>query len=344
MALLTVRNLGVTFLSGKDRVRAVDDVSFQLEPGERLGVVGESGSGKSALHLALLRLLPRPPICETAGQALLNETEILSLPEKKLQPIRGGQIAMVFQNPLSALNPFLTVGEQIAEPLVYHQRLSTRDARKAAITLLERIGIDKAAQRFRDYPHQFSGGMRQRVMVAMALAARPKIIIADEPTTALDASVRQQILKLFQEVCHEHNTALILITHDLAAAAQVCGRIHVMYAGRIVEAGPTEKVTAEPRHPYTAALLQASLRESITPGEMLRAIPGRPADARRPVAGCAFHPRCEFRESRCEKDVPQLQNDQSTSKRSGQKHDSLERQFACHVDWRARGAKSYSSS
>lgn len=329
MTLLTVDQLGVTFLSEEDRLRAVDDVSFQLAAGERLGVVGESGSGKTALHLALLGLLP-PGRAEVTGAAHLGDIDLLACTPRQWQGIRGKRMAMVFQNPLSAFNPFLTIGDQIAEPLTFHLRLSRRQARARGIALLERVGIREASRRVDDYPHQFSGGMRQRAMIAMALAGEPELIIADEPTTALDATVRRQILELFAEVCRESGAALILITHDLKAAAAICQRIHVMYAGHIVETAATSELLsprsgAGPRHPYTQALLQASLGGNVPPGEMLPMIAGRPPDLRRIPAGCAFHPRCGHREDRCEAERPLLR-----SLESGE--NATARTFACHVD------------
>ncbi len=329
MSRLSVTNLCVTFASGADRIRAVDNVSFDLSPGQRLAVVGESGSGKSALHLALLRLVPRPPACQISGQAMLGDQDLLRISQKQLQSVRGGKVAMIFQNPLSALNPFLTIGEQLIEPLVYHGGMAAKKAKSSAIELLNRVGVAEAAKRINDYPHQYSGGMRQRALIAMAIAGDPDIIIADEPTTALDASVRHQVLKILLDISRERGAALILITHDLAAASQVCERIHVMYAGRIVESGPKDQVLNSPRHPYTQALLKASLQQTVPPGELLPVIPGRPPDLRRIPAGCAFHPRCTYKENRCTSDVPASRE---VADRRQSTEDEQEWRIACHVD------------
>jgi ABC-type dipeptide/oligopeptide/nickel transport system ATPase component len=277
--LLSVHDLRVEFSGRRGTIHAVNGVSFDLEPGETLGIVGESGCGKSVTSLAMVGLLARAGRC-TGGSVLLEGRELLGLPESELRRIRGGAIGMVFQDPLTSLNPVLTIGRQITEGLRAHFPMDREQARAEAVTLLERVGIPNAVGRLRDYPHQFSGGMRQRVMIAMAISCRPRILIADEPTTALDVTIQAQILELLGDLVAEEGMALILITHDLGVVAGVCACTNVMYAGRFVETGPTEELFATPRHPYTVGLLGSVPRLDADVPQRLVSIPGAPRDLR----------------------------------------------------------------
>jgi len=292
--LLRVENLHVQFTGDRDPVRAVDGVSLTLDAGQTLALVGESGCGKSLTALAILRLLP-PAARIADGSIHFDGEDVLRLPERELRNLRGNRLAMIFQEPMTSLNPLHTAGAQIDEVLRLHRRLSADAARTQTIDLLRRVGIPAPAQRYGDYPHQLSGGMRQRVMIALALACGPELLIADEPTTALDVTVQAQILALLHALQRERGLALLLISHDLALVARFADRVVVMYAGCVVETGPAPAVFAEPRHPYTQALLRCTPRldaAGVGPGR-LPVIPGEvPSAATRP-AGCAFHPRCE---------------------------------------------------
>ncbi len=292
--LLRVENLRVEFKTDDGLVQAVNDVSFDLFPGETLGIVGESGSGKSVTNLAIMGLVPRPPGRVVAGRALYHGKDLLQLPERELSDLRGKKIAMIFQDPMTALNPFLTIAEQLTEVTQLHLGYSHQQAISHAITMLEKVGIPGAAQRLWDYPHQFSGGMQQRVMIAMALSCKPDILIADEPTTALDVTIQAQILELLRNLQTELNMSVILITHDLGVVAQVCHRVIVMYAGRIVEEATANSLFADPRHPYTLGLMQSAPRLDHARAERLHAIEGQPPDMTQLPAGCAFAPRCPF--------------------------------------------------
>ncbi|HWG94824.1 MAG TPA: ABC transporter ATP-binding protein [Mycobacteriales bacterium] len=291
-ALLRVRDLRVVFRSrGRRDVHAVDGVSYDLAPGSTTGIVGESGSGKSVSSLAALGLLPKRGV-EVSGTVEYDGRDLLALPDRDLRDLRGREIAMVFQDPMSSLNPVLTVGRQITEVLERHEGLKGEAGRARAVELLESVGIPDARRRLRAYPHQLSGGMRQRVMIAIALACRPRLLIADEPTTALDVTISAQILALLSELVKGSGTALVLITHDLGVVAGMCDTVHVMYSGRIVESAPRRELFARPRHPYTNGLLASVPRLDQERGQPLRPIPGSPSDVLPWAQGCAFAPRC----------------------------------------------------
>jgi oligopeptide transport system ATP-binding protein len=298
MPLLSVENLVTHFHTRAGIVRAVEGVSFSLESGETLGIVGESGSGKSVAQYSVLGLLPSPPARVEAGAAHFEGRDLLRCTPRELRTVRGRRIAMIFQDPMTALNPYLRVGAQVMEPLQCHQGLSRREARRHALEALEAVGIQDAAQRIDRYPHEFSGGMRQRVMIAMALITHPALLIADEPTTALDVTVQAQILTLIKQRQRDLGMAVILITHDLGIVAGQCDRVAVMYAGRIMETATTDDLFAQPRHPYTRALMD-SLPAAHAPGDDLFTIPGLPPDGIAPFAGCPFAPRCRDARPEC---------------------------------------------
>ena len=296
--LLAVDNLRVEF-AGRRVVHAVRGLSYTIAPGETLGLVGESGSGKSVSALALLGLLPKRVGRITAGSVRFEGRELVGLPEDQLRQVRGARIAMIFQDPLSSLNPVLTVGRQITEGLETHRGLNHRAASKRAVELLDMVGIPAAPRRVHDYPHQFSGGMRQRAMIAMALACEPALLIADEPTTALDVTIRAQILDLLGRLRADLNMAVLMITHDLGVVAGFADRLAVMYAGRIVETGQTEDVLARPEHPYTVGLLQSLPRLDRPRQAELKPIGGAPPDLAGQIVGCPFAPRCAWRLDLC---------------------------------------------
>jgi oligopeptide transport system ATP-binding protein len=298
MPLLEVSNLRTSFHTRHGVVRAVQDVSFSLEKGETLGIVGESGSGKSVTCYSLMRLIPQPPGRIEGGRALFDGVDLLSCPMEQLRAIRGKRVSMIFQDPMTSLNPYLRIEEQLIEPLLLHDKLNRADAVKRAIKALEDVGVPGAAQRIRSYPHEFSGGMRQRVMIAMALITKPELLIADEPTTALDVTVQAQILELIKKLQHDLGMAVIWVSHDLGVVAGFCQRVQVMYAGRIVEAASTESIFKRPRHPYNRAL-QSSIPALQPKGADLYTIPGMPPDMSKPILGCAFAPRCEFAQDVC---------------------------------------------
>ena len=289
--ILNVSNLSVEFHTRAGINYAVNDVSFHLHAGETLGIVGESGSGKSVTCSALMGLLPCPPaVIGERSRAMFAGMDLLHITEKEMARLRGRRISMIFQDPMTSLNPCMTVGDQVAEPLVLHHGMTWKEARRAAVEELARTGIPEPDKRARCYPHEFSGGMRQRVMIAMALITRPEILIADEPTTALDVTVQKQVLDLLAERQRELGTAVILITHDLGVVKQYAHRIQVMYAGSIVESAPAEELLAHPLHAYTRALM-ASIPAAKAKGEPLQTIPGLPPTLREPIRGCAFKPR-----------------------------------------------------
>jgi oligopeptide transport system ATP-binding protein len=304
--LLQVDDLHVHFKTDDGLVRAVNGVSFELKPGETLGIVGESGSGKSVTNLALLGLIPRPPGIIAGGRALYRGQDLLSLNVGQLSQIRGRRIAMIFQDPMTALNPFLTVGEQLTEVTRLHLKHSADVARRHAIEMLAKVGIPAADRRIDDYPHQFSGGMRQRVMIAMALSCQPGVLIADEPTTALDVTIQAQMLELIKELQTMQGTAVILITHSLGVVANVCDRVLVMYAGKIVEEAAVGALFERPQHPYTLGLMQSIPRWDTDTHGPLKAIVGQPPNMLRPPSGCEFHPRCPFVLDKCRSECPPL--------------------------------------
>jgi oligopeptide transport system ATP-binding protein len=283
-------------------VRAVNDVSFSLEKGETLGIVGESGSGKSVTCYSLMRLIPQPPGRIDGGSAMFDGVDLLTASPEQLRSIRGKRISMIFQDPMTSLNPYMRISEQLIEPLLIHERISRADAFKRGIAVLEEVGVPDAANRIRSYPHEFSGGMRQRVMIAMALITKPELLIADEPTTALDVTVQAQILDLVKKMQHELGMAVIWITHDLGVVAGFCQRVQVMYAGRIAERAPTDELFAHTAHPYTRAL-QKSIPALQPKGEALYTIRGMPPDMSRQIEGCPFVPRCEFAQEQCNQRV-----------------------------------------
>jgi oligopeptide/dipeptide ABC transporter ATP-binding protein len=302
--VLEVNNLKTQFFTRAGVVYAVDGVTFAVGEGETLGIVGESGCGKSVTATSIMRLIPSPPGRIVDGEILLNTgegaTDLLSLSDKEMQHIRGNQIAMIFQDPMTSLNPVYTIGDQLSEPLMLHLKLSKKEAETRAIELLRRVGIPGAEDRIHAYPHQFSGGMRQRVMIAMALACNPKLLIADEPTTALDVTIQAQILDLMMHLNREFGTAIVLITHDLGVVAEICERVVVMYAGQIIESGPAHELFNNPQHPYTIGLMNSVPRIGLNVKETLTPIPGLPPDLLAPPVGCRFRPRCRFRQAQCE--------------------------------------------
>jgi oligopeptide/dipeptide ABC transporter ATP-binding protein len=306
--VLDVRDLCASFFTRRGEVRAVRDVSFSLRQGETLALVGESGSGKSATAMSILRMLPSSGDI-TDGQILFQGEDLLAKPERQMQKIRGRQIGLIPQDPAASLNPLMTAGQHLTELLGVHLGLRGRPARARAIELLESVGIPQPDRRFDTYPHQLSGGMRQRVMIALAIACRPALLIADEPTTALDSTVQAQIIELIAKLSSEMNTATILITHNLGIVAGTCDRVAVMYAGRIVEVSPRIPLFDEPRHPYTLGLLRCVPRvDRITAGEF-ESIPGQPPDLIRLGPGCAFAPRCQYSSARCSEERPDLTPD-----------------------------------
>ena len=288
--MLSVRNLSASFHTRAGIVRAVRNVSFDVAPGETLGIVGESGSGKSVTCYSMMGLIPMPPGRIESGSAMLDGTDLLHCPEKELRSIRGKRISMIFQDPMTSLNPYLTIGEQVAEPLVIHEGAGKKEARDRALEQLALVGIPDAEQRMDAYPHQFSGGMRQRVMIAMALITRPEILIADEPTTALDVTVQKQVLDLIRKLQQDMGTSVILITHDLGVVRQYADRINVMYAGRIVDSAPARELLEHPRHAYTRALMK-SIPGLHAKGSPLYTIPGLPPNMMQEPCGCSFRPR-----------------------------------------------------
>jgi len=305
-ALLSVDDLCVYFRTEQGEVKAVDGVSFELERGEVLGLVGESGSGKTVTNLAFLGLLPRPPAYYPRGAVRFAGQELLHADERTLRALRGRRIAMIFQDPMTALNPYLTVERQLTEVLEVHERLSRRAARSRSLELLARVGIADPERSLRAHPHELSGGMRQRVMIAMALLCSPELLIADEPTTAVDVTVQAQVLELIRELQAERGMSVILITHDLGVVAGMAHRIAVMYAGRIVETATASALFARPRHPYTQGLLASVPRMDADRSAQLTPIPGLPPDLSRLPSGCPFRPRCPRVVARCEQVYPEL--------------------------------------
>ena len=305
-AILSIRDLTVEFKTEDGVVQAVTDVSYDLQPGEVLGIVGESGSGKSVSMLSILGLSPQASIPK--GEAFFKGHDLLKLPPERLREIRGGDMAMIFQDPMTSLNPVLTVGDQISEAVVTHNPGMSKDgARGRTVELLEIVGVPFAERRVDQYPHEFSGGMRQRAMIAMAIANNPTVLIADEPTTALDVTIQAQIVEVLKTARQETHAAIVLITHDLGLIAELADRVVVMYAGRVVELADVFTIFNEPRHPYTVGLMN-SLARLDAEQEWLQPIPGQPPSMIAPPPGCAFHPRCSFSRGRvpCRTDVPAL--------------------------------------
>jgi peptide/nickel transport system ATP-binding protein len=304
-ALLSVENLTVQFRGDAGWVNAIEGVDFAVGPGECLGIVGESGSGKSVSALSILKLHSRANTRYASGAVRYDGRDLLTLPNRQLRRVRGGEIAMIFQDPMSSLNPVLTIADQIMEPLRQHQGLSARAARRQAVELLEMVRISDASRRIDDYPHRLSGGMRQRVMIATAVACRPKLLIADEPTTALDVTIQSQILELLRDLQREIGMSVILITHDLGVVAEFAQRVVVMYAGRVVESAPVGTLFARPMHPYTEGLIRAvpSLDEDVY---RLATIPGNIPDPSASIAGCRFNPRCREAVRSCMEETPAL--------------------------------------
>jgi len=303
--LLEVRNLRTIFPVEDGEVKAVDGISFHLDAGETLGIVGESGSGKSVTALSIMRLLQSPGRI-ASGEILFRGRDLTKLPLSEMEGIRGEEIAMIFQDPMTSMNPVYKVGWQVGEPLQLHRNMHRGAAHREAVKMLGRVGIPDPAQRARMYPHEFSGGMRQRAMIAMALTTGPPLLIADEPTTALDVTIQAQILELLREINKTFGTATILITHNLGVVAGMCERVLVMYAGRIVEEGSADEVFMNPRHPYTWSLLQSIPRLNADNDAELKTIAGQPPDLSNLPTGCAFHPRCPFAMEKCVRDDPEL--------------------------------------
>ena len=305
--LLEVRDLHTEFATGAGVVPAVDGISYTVERGETVAIVGESGSGKTAGALSILRLIPDPPGRIIKGEILFDGRDLLKLSDEAIRRVRGADIGMIFQEPMTSLNPVLTIGRQITETIEQHRGADRAAAQKRAVELLAMVGIADPARRLKQYPHQLSGGMRQRIMIAIALACDPKLIIADEPTTALDVTIQAQILELMKELTRRLHVALIIITHNLGVVARYANRVNVMYAGRIVESGPAADIYHDPRHPYTMALLRSVPRLDRPRQARLDPVEGQPPDLTRLDAGCSFRPRCRFAVEACAAVRPPLQ-------------------------------------
>ena len=284
---------------------AVDGISFDVDRGEIVGIVGESGSGKTMTALSILRLIPEPGKI-TSGKILYGEKDVVQMSDEEIREFRGNEVAMIFQDPMTSLNPVLRIGFQIEEAMIAHQRFTNKQAKERVIPMLQRVRIPAAKDRVRDYPHQFSGGMRQRAMIAMGVSNEPSLLIADEPTTALDVTVQASIIELLRDLSRELRAAVILITHNMALVASLCNRVIVMYAGRVVEEGPTRAIFKHPQHPYTWSLLRSMPRVDETTRERLISIKGLPPDLGKMPPGCKFHPRCKFRVDRCFNEEPPL--------------------------------------
>ena len=306
--LLEVRNLRTYFLSDNGLVKAVNDVSFDLRRGETLGIVGESGCGKSVTALSILRLIPYPPGRIMGGEIFLEGEDLLQVSEDEIRAVRGNRIAMIFQEPMTSLNPVLTIGRQVGEPLEIHRNMQVKDTLQEAAALLKKVQIPASETRIGDYPHQFSGGMRQRAMIAMGLGCNPDLIIADEPTTALDVTVQAQLLDLMKQLTLDASTALIIITHNLGVVARYADRVNVMYAGKIVEKGTADDIYDDPRHPYTIGLMASVPQLDQDVKKRLVPIEGQPPDLANLPIGCAFHPRCKFAFKQCREQVPPLES------------------------------------
>ncbi len=306
--LLEVENLKTQFETGAGTVKAVDGISYHVDEGETVAIVGESGCGKSVSAMSILRLIPDPPGKIVDGRIIFDGRNLLDLPDSEIRKVRGGQISMVFQEPMTSLNPVLTIGLQLTETMILHLGLSQEEADKRAIELLGLVGIGEAERRLKQYPHQFSGGMRQRVMIALALSCKPKLIIADEPTTALDVTIQAQILELMRNLTKDMGVALIIITHNLGVVARYAERVIVMYAGKIVEKGTAKQVYHNPRHPYTIGLLNSVPRMDLHRGRRLVPIEGQPPDLTRLDQGCSYRPRCRWAIDKCAASFPPLES------------------------------------
>lgn len=304
--LLNVKELQVSFYTHAGRIQAVRGVSFDLSQGETIAIVGESGCGKSVTAQAIMGLITDPPGRIEGGQVLFQGSDLIKLPERGMEKIRGREISMIFQDPMTSLNPTMPIGRQITEGLLLFRKLSKRDAQEKAVEMLNLVGLNFPEKRVKQYPHEFSGGMRQRVMIAIALVCQPKILIADEPTTALDVTVQAQIMELMKEIKEKTGTSMILITHDLSVVAGTASRVLVMYGGKIVESGPVREVFYHACHPYTKGLLKSVLRLDGTKNQRLKSIPGQPPDLLNPPAGCAFAPRCVYARDICRKLQPEF--------------------------------------
>jgi oligopeptide/dipeptide ABC transporter ATP-binding protein len=329
--ILSIKNLVVEFATDDGVVHAVDDITYDIFPGETLGIVGESGSGKSVSTLSILGLIPQPPGRIASGTAVFKGQDLLTLKKRELQQFRGEQVAMIFQDPMTSLNPVLKVGFQLSEAIKTHHGSEPDDKVKArVIDLLRLVGVPNPETRYDAYPHEFSGGMRQRAMIAMAIANSPSLLIADEPTTALDVTIQAQVLEVLKTVQHETNAAMILITHDLGIVAELCERVLVMYAGKIVESGDVQTIFSSPRHPYTIGLMD-SLPKLTEDEEWLHPIPGAPPSLINRPSGCSFHPRCFLSRGRlaCREEVPTLHGVEGSEHRA-----------ACHFSDELIGHKS----
>ena len=292
--ILEVKNLSVSFNTYAGEVKALRDISFSVDRGETLAIVGESGSGKSVTVQTVMRLIPMPPGEIKGGEILFDGEDIVKVSDERMRQLRGGKIGMIFQDPMTSLNPTIKVGKQIMEGILIHKRVSEREAKKQAIEMLKKVGIPKPEERFNQYPHEFSGGMRQRAVIAIALSCEPDLLICDEPTTALDVTIQAQILELINELKRELNIAVILITHDLGVVAETADRVVVMYAGEKLEEAPVEELFKNPKHPYTWGLLKSLPRLDMSSSEKLSSIPGTPPDLLKPPAGDPFAPRSEY--------------------------------------------------
>ena len=321
--LLEVNNLTTHFFTSDGVVKAVDGINYHLDEGEILGIVGESGCGKSVSALSLMRLVADPPGKIVDGEVTFEDKELLQLGDAEMRSIRGNRMAMVFQEPMTSLNPVLTIGRQITETLELHQNMTKSQARERAVELIRMVGISDAGSRLSDYPHQFSGGMRQRVMIAMALSCNPKLIIADEPTTALDVTIQAQILELMRELAQQFGTALIIITHNLGVVARYAHRVVVMYAGKIIETGTAAEIYSNPRHPYTLGLLKSVPRLDEAVRTSLDPIEGLPPDLVDLPVGCSFQPRCPYAFDRCTQETPYLMEHSEAHTTACWRHEEL---------------------
>jgi oligopeptide transport system ATP-binding protein len=329
--LLQIENLNVSFNTYGGEVKAVRGVSFSVKKGEAVAIVGESGCGKSVTAKSIMKLLTSPPAEYKEGKILFHGQDLLPLPENEMKKIRGNKISMIFQDPMSSLNPTSRIGDQLIEGLVKHNRMSRAIALQHAVQLLERVGIPHAKSRLKHYPHEFSGGMRQRVMIAIALACDPELIIADEPTTALDVTIQAQILTLMKKLQKETNTSIILITHDLGVVAEVCDKVIVMYAGEVVESGSVEEIFSNPTHPYTKGLMKSVPRLDMDRSSRLYSIVGSPPDLLDPPKGCSFYPRCEYAMKVCKDYHPELELVSGTQQSSCWLHHPMAQAAAAKV-------------